>query len=113
MNFQINGVRVIANVVHSRGGIQHAAGHVVRVLQTNQRCLRIVINVRPNHRFDQRPRENAVFAARDTRHATGHGRHGRQFVQIYMTALFTDHFVAVMCPHFDRDEVTHAARRDK
>src|SRR5262249_48333687 len=64
-------------------------------------------------RFDLRPGEDAVFTARDSRHAAGNRRHGCEFVEVDMAALLADDFVAVMGPDFDCDEVAHAASRNK
>src|SRR5882724_5892669 len=106
-------MRVVANLFHLRRRINSSAPHVHRILQADQRRLRVVINFRSDARLHLLPRQNPIFAPHRSRHATRNRGHRRQLVQIHMAPLFADHFVAVMRPHFDRDEIPHASRRHK
>src|SRR6267142_7105884 len=106
-------MRVVANLFHLRRRINRPAPHIHRVFQADQRRLRVVINFRPDARFHLLPRQNPVLPPDRSRHAPRNRRHGRQLVQVHMAPFFADHFMAVMRPHFDRDEIPHAARRHK
>ena len=104
---------VIADIRDLFGGVERAAGHVVSIFQADESRLRIVINFGPNDGFDLRPIENSIFAASDSRHAACNCRHGSEFVEIDMAALFANHLIAMMRPDFDGDEIAHAAGRNK
>src|SRR6202035_574371 len=109
VNFQAEGVGAIANFVDARGGVDGASGHVARVFKADERGLRVVINLGPNSRLDLFPVQDAVFPAADSaRHASRDRRHGGKLVEIDVTALFAENFVAVVGPDFDGDEVAHA-----
>src|SRR5258708_195806 len=110
MHLQPHLVRVFADIIHLRRRIHRSTSHVVRIFQAHQRRLGIVINLRPDHRLDLLPRQNPVFAACHSRHASGDRRHRRQLVQIHVTAFFTNYFIAVVRPHFDANEIPHASR---
>src|SRR5713226_4664163 len=105
--------RMDANVIHLRRRIHRSPRHVRRVFQAHQRGLRVVINLRPDDRLDLLPRQNPVLAQGHSRHAAGNRRHRSQLIQIHVASLFANHFVAVMRPHFDANEIPHAPRRHK
>src|SRR6267378_3030342 len=113
MHLQVHRMRVVANLFHLRRRIHRPSPHIHRIFHADQCRLRVVINFRPNPRLHLLPRQNPVFAPHGSRHAPRNRGHGRQLVQIHMAPLFADHFIAVMRPHFDRDEIPHAARRHK
>src|SRR6266404_1074595 len=113
VHLQFHRMRVVANLFHLRRRINSSAPHVHRILQADQRRLRVVINFRSDARLHLLPRQNPIFAPHRSRHATRKRGHRRQLVQIHMAPLFADHFVAVMRPHFDRDEIPHTSRRHK
>src|SRR6266850_3504805 len=106
-------MRMVADVFHLRGRIHGSSGHVARVFQAHQGSLRIVINLRPDDRLDLLPRQNPVFSPGHSGHAPGNRRHRRQLIQIHVAPLFANHFVAVMGPYFNADEVPHAPRGNK
>src|SRR5208282_400197 len=93
--------------------MQSPARHIVGILDTNQRGLRVVINLRPNHRLDQLPRKNPIDPSRNPRHTARDRRHRRQLIQIHMTFLIANHLVAMVCPGFDGDQIPHASSRNK
>src|SRR5216683_137774 len=101
-------MRMVANVIHLRRRIHRSPRHVRRVFQAHQRGLRVVINLRPDDRLDLLPRQNPVLAQGHSRHAAGNRRHRSQLIQIHVASLFANHFVAVMRPHFDANEIPHA-----
>src|SRR6266849_4518654 len=101
-------MRMVANVIHLRRRIHRSPRHVRRVFQAHQRRLRVVINLRPDDRLDLLPRQNPVLAQGHSRHAAGNRRHRSQLIQIHVASLFANHFVAVMRPHFDANEIPHA-----
>src|SRR5260370_11091069 len=113
MHLQPHLMRVLADIIHLRRRIHRSTSHVVRIFQAHQRRLGIVINLRPDHRSDLLPRQNPVFPACHSRHASGDRRHRRQLVQIHVTAFFTNHFIAVVRPHFDANQIPHAPRGNK
>ena len=113
MNFQSGGMSAAADIVDLRDGVERATSHVVRILETNESGLRVVINPGPDQRCNLRPGQDALFAARHTRHATRNRGHGGEFVEIDVAALFADDFVAVMGPDFYCDEVAHATAGNK
>src|SRR5215467_15974152 len=113
MHFQANRVRVGANLVDLFDGVGRASSHVVGVFEADESGLRVVIDFRANDRLNLLPGEDAVFATGDTGHAAGDGRHGGEFVEIDVAALFANDLVAVMGPDFDGDEVAHTTRWDK
>src|SRR5260370_840256 len=113
VHFQPRGMRMVADIFQLRRRIDRSSRHVARVFQAHQCGLRIVINLRPDHRLDLLPRQNPVFPPGHSRHAAGNRRHRRQLIQIHVAALFANHFVAVMRPHLDGDEIPHAARGHK
>src|SRR2546430_17394215 len=93
--------------------IDRSAPHIVRVFETDQRGLRIVISLRANHRYNLLPGEKAIFRSRHAGHATGNRGHGRQLIQIGVAAFLTNYFVTMVGPYFDGDEVSHAAGGDE
>src|ERR1700674_1049740 len=103
----------IANLLRLRRRIDRSSRHVVRILQAHQRRLRIVVNHWPDGRLDLFPRQDSVFPAHGPRHAPRNRRHGRQLVQIYVAAFLANHFIPMMRPNLDRDQVPHAARRNE
>src|SRR5258708_10926971 len=113
MHLQPHLVRVFADIIHLRGRTHRSTSHVVRIFQAHQRRLGIVINLRPDHRLDLLPSQNPVFPACHSRHAPGNRRHRRKLIQIHMAALFANHFIAVVRPHFDANQIPHAPRGNK
>src|SRR6266478_673634 len=100
--------RHLRDVFSKRRRIHRSPRHVRRVFQAHQRGLRVVINLRPDDRLDLLPRQNPVLAQGHSRHAAGNRRHRSQLIQIHVASLFANHFVAVMRPHFDANEIPHA-----
>ena len=113
MHLQPSFVSAVANLIYLRRRIHRPAPHVDRVLQANQRRLRVVINLRPDHCLNLLPAQNPIFRSRHARHAPRNRRHRGQLIQIHMAALFANHLVAMMRPNFDRNQVPHAPGRHK
>src|SRR5258708_1363485 len=113
MHLQPHLVRVFADIIHLRRRIHRSTSHVVRIFQAHQGRLGIVINLRPDHRLDLLPSQTPVFPACPSRHAPGNRRHRRKLIQIHMAALFANHFIAVVRPHFDANQIPHAPRGNK
>src|SRR6266852_5852873 len=113
MHLQIHRMCVVANLFQLRCPINRPAPHIHRILQADQRRLRVVVNLRPDPRLHLLPRQDPVFPPDRSRHAPRNRGHRRQLVQVHMAPLFADHFISMMRPHFDRDEIPHASRRHK
>src|ERR1700731_2836476 len=113
MHFQTRAMRVVADVRNLRRRIDRSSCHIARVFQAHQRGLRIVINLRPDDRLDLFPRQNPVLPPCHSGHAACNRGHRRQLIQIYVAALFTDHFIPMVRPDLDRNQVPHASRRNK
>ncbi len=75
VNFQSDGMGVIADVADLGGSVERSAGHIVRVFEADERGLRVVINLWTNNGFDLSPGEDAVFAECNTWHAASDRGH--------------------------------------
>src|SRR5580692_10266321 len=113
MHFQFRVMRPLADLIYRGRRVQSPARHIVRILYTNQRGLRVIINLRPNHLLNLLPGENPVEPARNPRHTARNRRHRRQLVQIHMTLFIANHLIAVMSPGLNRNQIAHASGRNK
>src|SRR6516165_6883151 len=114
MDLQAEEVSFFADFVDAIGGIDRATRHIAGVLEANERCLGVVVDFGTNRGMDLLPGHDAIVAGTDdARHTAGDGGHGGKLIETDVAALFTDHFVAVVGPEFDRDEVAHATRRNE
>src|SRR3974377_1632724 len=108
VNFEAQCVGLVADFVHASGFIEGATGHVAGVFEAEEGGLRVVVDFGPDRGSDLFPSEDAILAGSDgARHAAGDGRHGGKLVEINVAAFFANHFVTVVGPNANRDEITH------
>src|SRR5690349_7715932 len=95
MDAQPGVVSAVANLLGDLGWINRTAGHVVRVLKTDEAGLSVVVGGRRDAALDLIPAEDPVFAGQRSSQAAGEVRHHGHFVIKNVAALFADDFLSV------------------
>src|SRR5882672_7358580 len=113
VHFQTRGMRMVADVCNLRRRIDRSSGQVARVFQAHTRGLRIVLDLPLSDFLILLPGQHPVLPPCHSGHAPCNRRHRSQLIQIHVAALFADHFIPMVRPDLDRNQVPHASRRNK
>ena len=94
-------------------GRHRATGHIVGVLQADERGLRTVVDLRADGWLDVIPGEDAALRRYCSRETAGEGGHHRHLPIEHVRPRFADHLLAVLRVQANGDLVSHGAGGNK
>src|SRR6185437_13604292 len=107
MNRQSDFMGAITNLISHGLRVNRASGHVVRIFERDEACLRLIINARSNALLDLRPRQHAVFAINGPDETPGKRSQSGHLIVEDVAALLADDLLPVMGMDLDGDLVAH------